>query len=73
MNYWYSLTAPDPQKKGLVKLCTKSLVLPELGKLQLDRSISNLMISHWSIKGIATRADYFQLKTVVKMYTVEIK
>ena len=37
-------------KKGLMKLCRKSLALPEFGQLQSDRSISNLMMSHWSIK-----------------------
>jgi len=35
-----------------VKLCRKSLALPEFAQLQSDRSISNLMMSHWSIKGI---------------------
>ena len=47
-------------KKGLVKLCRKSLALQEFAQLQSDRSISNLMMSHWSIKGIAARADYFR-------------
>jgi len=55
-----SLAAPDPQKKGLVKLCRKSLALQEFGQLQSDRSISNLMMSHWSIKGITACADYFR-------------
>ena len=44
--YLISLTAPDPQKKGLVKLCRKCLALPEIAQLQSDRSISNLMMSH---------------------------
>jgi len=58
----YSLVAPDPpRKEGLVKLCRKSLVLPEFGQLQSDCSILNLMMSHWSIKEIAARADYFWL------------
>ena len=69
----HSLAAPDPQKKGLVKLCRKSLVLQEFAQLQSDRSISNSMMSHWSIKGIMARADYkFIAKTVAKMNSKSI-
>jgi len=52
--------APDHQKEGLVKLCRKGLALPEFGQLQSDHSISNLMMSYWSIKGIVALADYFR-------------
>jgi len=55
-----SLAAPNPQKKGLVKLRRKSLALQEFVQLQLDHSISNLTMSHWSIKGITARANYFR-------------
>jgi len=51
---------PNLKKKGLVKLCRKSLALQEFVQLLSDRSISNLMMSHWSIEGIAAHADYFQ-------------
>jgi len=52
----YRLVAPDPPtKEGLVKLCTKSLALLEFGQLQSDCSISNLMMSHKSIKGFAAQ------------------
>ena len=33
-------------KKGLAKLCRKSLALPEFAQLQSDHSISHLMMSH---------------------------
>ena len=46
-----NIAAPDPQKKGLVKLCRKSLTPLEFGQLQSDRSI--LFISDGSIKGCA--------------------
>jgi len=49
-----------------VKLCRKSLVLPEFGQIQSDRSISNLMMSHWSLKGIAAHADYTSGKLIAK-------
>ena len=44
------------EKKGLVKLYKKSLA--EFGQLKSDRSISNLMESHWSIKGFVAHTDY---------------
>ena len=56
-----SLMVPNPpRKEGLVKLCTKSLVLLEFGQLQSDCSISNLMTSQKSAKGFAAHANYFQ-------------
>jgi len=55
------LMAPDPPRiEGLVKLCRNSLALPEFGQLQLDHSISKLMMSHDLIKGFVAHADYFQ-------------
>ena len=52
------LQRPTLKKKRFGKT-VKSLVLPGFGQLQSDRSISNLMMSHWSIKGITARADYY--------------
>jgi len=49
----------QPSKKSLVKLCRKSLALPEFGQLQSDLSISNLMMSHGFIKGFTAHCNYF--------------
>ena len=56
-----SLAAPDPQKKGLVELFRKSLVLQEFVQLQSDRSILNLMMLHWSIKRITANFEKYRL------------
>jgi len=57
----HNLTAPEPQKKRVWwNWVEKSFALLEFVQLQSDRSISNLVMSHWSVKGIAARANYFQ-------------
>jgi len=67
-----SLAAPDPQKKGLVKLCRKVCRCQNLGSSDQIAPFQILMMSQWSIKGIAARADYFRqvdTVTVAKMDT----